>query len=85
MLLAMGDVAGAVPAFGEAVRLEPGNAAYEAEFGRALLLFGDAERAERHLREALRIDPGHAEARNWLGLLPDPPARTGPREAAPAH
>lgn len=63
----------ALVAWGEAVRLEPGNANYQNGLGRALYSLERYEKALAPLQEAVRLQPRRVGYRLWLGrtLLPE--------------
>jgi tetratricopeptide (TPR) repeat protein len=74
-LMAKGDIAGAVVAFRESLRLQPNStqardllAAAQYDLGTALLSQGDYSRAESLFNETLRLKPNDAEAHNNLGI-----------------
>ncbi len=66
VLLRQGDFAGAVDAFRQAVRSDPGNANGHCQLGVALYNLGLVVEAVEAYREALRLDPNHVRARRGL-------------------
>jgi len=67
--LEVGDLASAVAAYREAVRLEPSNPSWLKDLGGALFLLGRREEAERALRLALQLDPNLPDAWRNLGVV----------------
>jgi len=65
--LGRGDQAGAVQRLRDAVRLEPGNAAFRNNLAWALFRAGEVDEAARELEGVLRDDPGRAIAYANLG------------------
>jgi serine/threonine-protein kinase len=64
----MGDHKGAVAAYREALRLEPGSVNGQVNLGNALRDSDDLKAAEAAYRAALRIQPDNARAHSMLGL-----------------
>ncbi|MCZ6691528.1 MAG: tetratricopeptide repeat protein [Planctomycetota bacterium] len=61
----------AIPAFEEAVRLDPENAAFHSGLGFACLWTGDLDRAEKAFLEVIRLRPRTASSHWKLGFLYD--------------
>jgi tetratricopeptide (TPR) repeat protein len=75
VLMAKGDIPGAVVAFGESARLQPNSAqardllaAAQYDLGTSYLSAGNYQRAEIALRDTLRLRPDDARAHNNLGI-----------------
>jgi tetratricopeptide (TPR) repeat protein len=68
-LVEVGDFAGAVRAYRDAVRLQPENARYLKELGTVLYLAGRPAEAEQALRLAAARDAGIAEVWRNLGVV----------------
>ncbi len=64
-----GDHGAAAAAYHQALRLEPGNAAWMGELGGMLLLLGRHDEARRALELALRLDATQASVWRNLGVL----------------
>jgi Tfp pilus assembly protein PilF len=67
--VSQGKVDEAVHEYEEAVRLLPGSAMAQTNFGYALMKVGRTGEAERHLREALRLEPANQQAHYALANL----------------
>jgi Flp pilus assembly protein TadD len=70
ILLAEGQVDGALEEFGRALALAPTDARYMNNRGVALLALGQTEAARADFQRALAFDPGLEEARQNLAKLP---------------
>ncbi len=68
-LAAQGDFSGAAEQFGEAAKLNPGDANAQANLGTALVQLGRLNEAKSHYEAALRIDPTNQLAHDNLQQL----------------
>ncbi len=67
VLIAKGQVDGAIAHYREALEIKPDMAEVQSNLGNALLRDGQVEEAIVHLQKALQIDPAYAEAYNHMG------------------
>jgi TolA-binding protein len=63
-----GDVNGAIDAYLESIRLEPGSAVYQMNLGQAYVTLKKDKEAMKAFREAIRLNPQLAEAFYGLGF-----------------
>jgi tetratricopeptide (TPR) repeat protein len=62
-----GQYEAAIPQWGKAMAMDPGDAGAHYGLGQAMFLSGKVDEAMAQYREALRLDPHSAEAHNGLG------------------
>jgi spermidine synthase len=68
-LASKGKIAEAIEEFGQALRLDPGDAMTHWHLGAALAAAGAREKAIEHLRRSVQLGPGNGEAQHDLGRM----------------